>query len=101
MDQQRRFLLFAAPALAVGLFASREVLAAEKIRESDPTAAALGYKEDASRVDAAKYRNYVKGSTCANCSFYRGKANEASAPCAALGGKLVASTGWCSAWVKK
>lgn len=101
MDNRRRSLLFVAPALALGLLGSREALAQAKATENDPMAAALGYKEDANKVDTAKFKNYVKGSTCANCNFFQGKASDASAPCTALGGKIVVSKGWCSAWVKK
>lgn len=101
MDNRRRTLLFAAPAIALGLMSSREALAQAKATENDPTAAALGYKEDASKVDTVKFKNYIKGSNCAGCNFFQGKAGVASAPCTALGGKLVVAKGWCTAWVKK
>lgn len=101
MDNRRRTMLFAAPAIALGLLTTREALAQAKATESDPTAAALGYKEDASKVDTAKFKNYVKGSTCSGCNFFQGKPTDASAACTALGGKIVVGKGWCSAWVKK
>lgn len=102
MNNQRRTLLFAAPAVALGLFSLRDAVAAPaKVTENDPTAQALGYKEDASKVDTAKFKNYVKGSQCSGCNFYQGKPTDATAACTALGGKLVVSKGWCSAWAKK
>lgn len=100
MDSRRRSILFAAPALALGLAASREAAAQAKVPENDPAAMALGYKEDAAKVDTAKYKNYVKGNTCANCNFYKAK-SATEGPCAALGNRLVAAKGWCAVWVKK
>ncbi len=100
MDSRRRSLLIAAPAVMLGLGLSRMAFAQAKVPENDPTATALGYKADASKVDTAKYKQYVKGSTCTNCNFYAAK-GAAEGTCAALGARLVASKGWCSAWVKK
>lgn len=71
------------------------------IAESDPTAQALGYKADASKVDKAKYANYSAGQSCANCQFYQGAAASASGPCPLLGGKSVEAKGWCSGYAKK
>lgn len=100
MDSRRRSILIAAPAIALGLAATRNAAAQAKVPESDPTAQALGYKEDAGKVDTAKYKNYVKGSTCANCNFYK-PSSATEGPCMALGNRLVTAKGWCSAWVKK
>ncbi|MBS1208386.1 MAG: high potential iron-sulfur protein [Proteobacteria bacterium] len=100
MDNRRRSILIAAPALALGLMATRNASAQAKVTEADPTATALGYKVDASKVDTAKFKQFVKGSTCANCNFYK-STSAAEGTCAALGARLVASKGWCSAWVKK
>src|SRR5262249_19035356 len=38
----------------------------------DPTAQALGYTEDATKVDAKKYPTHQAGQTCANCNFFHG-----------------------------
>jgi len=100
MDSRRRSILIAAPALALGLLATREASAQALVSEDDPTAKALGYKADGSKVDAAKFKTWAKTNTCANCNFYKVK-DANSGPCMALGNKLVASKGWCSAWVKK
>jgi High potential iron-sulfur protein len=71
------------------------------VAESDPQATALGYVPDASKVDKAKYLNYVAGSECSGCALYQGKAGDASGPCPLFGGKSVSSKGWCSSWSKK
>ncbi|GAB2902573.1 high-potential iron-sulfur protein [Paraburkholderia jirisanensis] len=71
------------------------------ISESDPTAQALGYKADATKVDRAKYSTYMAGETCANCQFYQGQATAPSAPCPLLGSKAVSGKGWCAGYVKK
>ena len=100
MNPTRRNLLFAAPALALGLGLMRNASAPAKVTEADPTATALGYKADASKVDTAKFKQFVKGSTCANCNFYTAK-GAVEGTCTALGNRLVAAKGWCVAWVKK
>jgi hypothetical protein len=73
----------------------------QRVEESDPTAQALGYKHDASKVDKAKFANYQPGQICGNCLHFKGKGTEPWAPCAILSDKEVANKGWCSAWVKK
>lgn len=100
MDSRRRSILIAAPALALGLVASRTASAQAKVAENDPTAVALGYKADVSKVDKAKFKQFVKGSDCANCNFYVAK-GAVEGTCSALGGRLVAAKGWCMVWVKK
>jgi hypothetical protein len=69
--------------------------------EKDPLAIALGYVDDASRVDTGKHKNYVAGSVCAGCMLFQGKADDAAGPCAIFPGKQVSAKGWCSSWVKK
>jgi hypothetical protein len=64
----------------------------------DPAAIALGYVEDAAKVDAKKNPSYTPGSSCENCLQLQGAAGAAYRPCTLFPGKLVATTGWCSAW---
>ena len=71
------------------------------LSESDPQAQALGYREDATKVDKAKYPKYAAGQECATCQLYQGKAGDAHGACAIFPGKSVAAKGWCSAWAKK
>ena len=71
------------------------------VSEADPQAMALGYQPDATKTDAKKYPNYVAGRNCSGCVLFQGKGAESSASCAVFGNKLVARTGWCSAWTQK
>jgi hypothetical protein len=86
--------------VTAGLMAARNLRADElpKLDTADPAAKALGYVEDAARVDAKKYPTYIKGSNCDNCLQLQGKAGNAYRPCSLFPGKLVAVSGWCSGW---
>lgn len=102
MKSSRRTFLITSLGAASALALSRQALAdAPKVAESDPTAQVLGYKEDATKVDKAKYARYVAGQRCDNCSFYQGKTTDAYAPCPMFGGKQVSGKGWCNAYNKK
>jgi hypothetical protein len=100
-SSRRRFIKISTAALAAAPFAnfllSGAAEAAEVLSESDPTAAALSYKTDATKATNRK----DKTSVCDNCSLYSGKPGAADGPCSVFGGKLVSAKGWCSAWVKK
>ncbi|HWT36181.1 MAG TPA: high-potential iron-sulfur protein [Paraburkholderia sp.] len=101
-NSRRTFLITSIGVASTIALSSRQAFAdAPKVSESDPTAQALGYKEDASKVDKAKYAKYAAGQDCGNCSFYQGKATDAYAGCPMFAGKQVASKGWCSAYNKK
>jgi len=101
MTTRRKFVFTALPAIAA-LAVTREGFAQPaRVEESDPAAVALGYKHDATKVDAAKHSSFQAGRICANCNLYQAKGSEPWAPCPALGGKLVNAKGWCAAWVKK
>ena len=84
---------------AVGL--AGRVSAAEAVKDTDPQAAALGYKTVATAVDKAKYPKYAAGQACGNCALYQGKSSDAVGPCPLFAGKQVSAKGWCSAWAKK
>ena len=71
------------------------------LSESDPTAAALGYKANASSVDKAKFPQYAAGATCSNCTLYQGAAGASSGPCPIFAGKVVSAQGWCASYAKK
>ncbi|WP_118181831.1 high-potential iron-sulfur protein [Paraburkholderia phosphatilytica] len=102
MKSSRRTFLITSIGVASSLALSRQAFAdAPKVAETDPTAQALGYKADASKVDKAKYAKYAAGQECDNCSFYQGKAGDAFAPCPMFAGKQVSGKGWCSAYNKK
>ncbi len=72
-----------------------------ELSEGDPTAAALGYKADSSKVDAAKYPNHRPEQICAGCNLAQGKAADELLPCAIFPGKSVRNKGWCAAFVPK
>lgn len=105
MTTRRNFVLAAVPAAALtslSTLVSRSVAAqAARLDESDPTAVALGYKHDATKVDKAKFATYAAGRNCANCQLFAAKGNEEWAACAPFGNRLVNAKGWCAAWVKK
>ncbi len=102
MKSSRRTFLITSIGVASSLALSRQAFAdAPKVTESDPTAVALGYKNDASQVDKAKYAKYAAGQQCNNCQFFQGKPTDAWAPCPMFGGKQVSGKGWCSAYTKK
>jgi hypothetical protein len=67
----------------------------------DPTAKALGYREDAKTVEAKKYPTYAAGQMCSNCMQLQGKPGDAYRPCNIFAGKAVNANGWCQVWVKK
>jgi anaerobic selenocysteine-containing dehydrogenase len=68
----------------------------------DPSAKALGYTENAAKIDAAKEAAYKKGSKCAGCALFQAaQAKGGYAPCAAFPGKSVNANGWCRAFAAK
>ncbi|OLL33626.1 High potential iron-sulfur protein [Burkholderia sp. SRS-W-2-2016] len=102
MRSSRRTFLITSIGVASTLALSRQAFAdAPKVSESDPTAQALGYREDASKVDKAKFAKFAAGQDCGNCSFFQGKAGDAYGGCPMFAGKQVAAKGWCSAYNKK
>ncbi|WP_295755475.1 high-potential iron-sulfur protein [Undibacterium sp.] len=101
MKTRRQFIFFTIPAaLTLGYTASATAQASH-VDENAAAAIALGYKHDASKVDAKKYPAYAAGKNCATCTLFQGKAGDAWAACGALGGKQVNAKGWCIAWAKK
>lgn len=98
----RRHFVLSIPAAAFVLLATRVASAqATKLEETDAIAVSLGYRNDASKVDAKKFPAFAAGRNCANCQLYQAKADEAWGACGAVGGKLVNAKGWCVAWAKK
>ena len=102
-NTRRNFLKIAAGAAVTAATLSRVAQAADAphVAENDPMATGLGYKEDASKVDAAKFAMYKKGQDCGNCKFFQGPAKGGYAPCQIFSGKAVNEEGWCSAYNAK
>lgn len=98
---RRHFIKMTAVSLATAPFACTMLCgtahAAEMVSTSDPTAAALGYVEDATKAE----KRTDTAALCSNCNFYSGKAGEDNGPCALFQNKHVKAGGWCTAWAKK
>jgi hypothetical protein len=62
----------------------------------NPTAQALGYVEDASKVDKTKFPAYKPGARCGNCNFFQGSAGQQYGPCQIFPGNSVNAAGWCA-----
>lgn len=68
---------------------------------SDPTAKALGFVTDATKVDAGGNPTYKPTQKCSNCAQFQGKASDATAPCNIFAGHSVPAGGWCKVWAQK
>jgi hypothetical protein len=107
---RRRFLTIAVVAAASAPLALRSLDAGAaapapaaakplpKLPVTDPTAKALAYAEDATKV---KHAAFKAGSNCINCNFYKGAKGAATGPCTLFPKNSVVAKGWCSAWAKK
>ncbi|MBB5444903.1 MULTISPECIES: high-potential iron-sulfur protein [unclassified Paraburkholderia] len=98
---RRHFMILAASVASTTVLSTKSNADAPVLAENDPTAQALGYKTDASKVDKTKFPRYQTGQTCANCQLYQGKPGSTNGPCPIYGGKLVDAKGWCNSYVKK
>jgi len=99
---RRAFLVLAGAGSCAALLASRaHAQDLPKLAEGDATAAALGYRGDASKVDAAKFPTHKAAQNCANCRFFAGSDKTPTAGCQLFPGKSVAAQGWCSAYNAK
>ena len=105
IENRRQFLKFAvigavAAPLAARLIAQPAFAADLPPLELDnPTAKALGYVEDHTKVDVAKHPTYKPDQDCSNCKFYGGGA--ARGTCTLFPGKSVAALGWCASHLVK
>lgn len=96
IESRRRFLKAAAGTAAAAVVIGglpRFARAADlpHVAESDPTAKALGYVEDASKTTNAARK---AGDDCTNCQFYTGGPS-GYGPCQLFPGKSVNAKGWC------
>lgn len=88
-------------AVGVSVLNRADAQSLPELAETEPTAAALGYKADTTKVDAAKYPNHKPDQMCKNCNLVQGKDGEVLRPCSIFPGKGVHENGWCAAYVKK
>jgi hypothetical protein len=87
---------------AIGLMSgTADAAALAPLDPKDPTAAALGFVTDATKVDAAANATYKPTQKCSNCAQYQGKAGDATAGCNLFAGKSVPAGGWCKVWAAK
>lgn len=71
------------------------------LKPDEPAAKALGYVEDANKVDAKANPNFKAGQHCGNCLQWVEKDRKAAtSKCNLFPGKLVKNPGWCKVWVK-
>ncbi|WP_144139357.1 high-potential iron-sulfur protein [Paraburkholderia sp. BCC1884] len=100
MKTSRRHFLLLGMGVGSSLALSRVAFAepANTLGEADPKAQAVGYKEDAAKVDKAKFPGYAAGQTCGNCSLFQGKTTDAYGGCTLFGDKQVAARGWCNSY---
>ena len=89
MKTSRRQFMILSAAGACTLALNNQVQAQAMVAETDPQAAALGYKADASKVDKAKYAKYAAGQECDNCALFQGKAGAASGGCSLFPSKQI------------
>ena len=66
------------------------------LSDADPTAKALGYTEDASKLDKSKFPAYKAGAKCSTCNFFQGASGQPYGPCQIFPGKAVSANGWCA-----
>jgi len=71
------------------------------LNPNEPAAKALGYIEDAKKVDAKANPTFKAGHHCGNCLQWADKNRKApTAKCNLFPGKLVKNPGWCKVWVQ-
>jgi hypothetical protein len=87
----------------VGLMCQNSTAAAAlpPLDPSDPTAKALGFVADNTKVDTKAYPTFKPAQKCGTCAQYQGKAGDATAACTIFAGKSVPQGGWCQVWAQK
>ena len=101
MNKRRAFLATTVCGFAgISVVTVGPVSAQTMVAETDPQAAALGYKANTAQVDQKKFAKHNAEQKCVNCQLYQSKAADNGA-CTIFPGKLVAEEGWCCAYHKK
>jgi len=68
---------------------------------NDPTAKALGFVSDATKVDATSNPTYKPTQKCSTCAQFLGKAGDATGGCNIFAGHSVPAGGWCKVYAPK
>jgi len=101
MTTRRQALHVLTLAVTTGAISRQAFAQPAELAETDPQAVALGYRHDATKVDATKYPAWAAGHVCSNCQLFQGKPSDTWGPCGVMAGKLVNAKGWCVAWARK
>ena len=86
-------------ALARGLASGAKLLLLDE--PLGAKAQSLGYKLDATAVDAKKYPKYQGDQRCANCQFFKAGPGVDWGPCQVFSLRQVSAKGWCISYFKK
>lgn len=68
---------------------------------NDPTAKALGFVTDSTKVDATTNPTHRAGQKCGTCAQFQATAGDASGSCNIFAGHIVPQGGWCRVWAQK
>jgi hypothetical protein len=68
---------------------------------ADPTAKALGFVTDTTKVDAAANPTHKPTQKCGVCAQFQGKPGDATGGCNIFVGKSVPQGGWCKVFAAK
>jgi High potential iron-sulfur protein len=100
---RRKFIQIALVGAATSAVLAQTAQAADlpPLELDNPTAKALGYIEDSSKVDPVKYPKHKPDQLCNNCNFHVGDVAAPRFGCTLFPGKSVANKGWCVSWVLK
>lgn len=101
---RRRVLkMFAGTLTCLATVRFGSVLATElpHLTDANPSAASLGYTEDSSSVDPARFPKHSAQQRCANCKFFQATAGQQYGPCMLYPGNAVNMNGWCGGYVAK
>jgi hypothetical protein len=87
---------------SLSLLSSRASAAAlSPLDSNDPTAKALGFVTDASKIDSKTQPTFKSGEKCGTCAQFQGKSGDATGPCTIFAGHSVPQGGWCQVWAQK
>jgi len=101
-DTSRRVFMMQVATASTMLLGRRAIAqGAPRLQETDPEAVAVGYKQDHTKIDKARFPKKAANDHCTLCKAFMGKPGDAWANCALVDEKLVNANGWCSSYVLK
>jgi len=71
------------------------------IDANDPTAKALDFVTDATKLNASTEPAFKPGRHCGVCAQFRGNQADAVGVCNIFAGHVVPAGGWCMAWTQR